>query len=326
MEFSVIIPAYNAEKTINDCLQALLSQSLPKAQYEIILVDDGSTDATADIANPYPIIYYRQENQGPAAARNTGAHQAKGNIILFTDADCVPDYYWIQEMVSPLLSDKGISGVKGAYKTHQKSLTAGFAQAEFEDRFALLKKSTFIDMVDTYSAAFKKDVFLDAGGFDPSFPVANNEDTELSYRLVSKGHLFVFNPNAFVYHTHPDTLKKYLKIKFWRGFWRVIVYARYPGKAVKDSYTPAVIKLQTLMMALVLALLPLCLFSRKLPVYLIMGLLAAVLFSSLPFSLTAFKKDKRIGLLSPFYCLLRAAVFAAGSIMATLKKGTDLFF
>lgn len=94
----------------------------------------------------------------------------------------------------------------------------------------------------------------------------------------------------------------------------MIVYARYPEKAVKDSYTPAIIKIQTLIMAGVFTLLPFCFFSQRLFVYLILILMTAVLFSSFPFSMTAFKKDKIIGLLSPFYCLLRAGVFAAGSV------------
>ena len=314
MKFSVIIPGYNSEKTIDSCLQALFSQSVPKEHYEIIVVDDGSTDATAKIVQTYPVIYHHQENKGPAVARNQGAELAKGKIILFTDSDCVPDHYWIHEMVSLFIKDPKISGVKGAYKTKQKGLTPRFAQAEFEDRFTMLEKSDFIDMVDTYSAAFKRKVFLKAGGFDPSFPVANNEDTELSYRLASTGHLLMFNPLAFVYHTHPGTLKKYLKIKFWRGYWRIDVYARYPGKAVKDSYTPAVIKIQTLLMLLVFVLLSLYLFLPIISFYSILSLLIVLVLTSVPFSWGVFKKDIVLGLISPFYCLFRAGVFAAGSM------------
>ncbi len=319
MEFSVIIPAYNAEKTIGQCLKALLSQSLPRERYEIILVDDGSADHTANIVQRYPVRYMHQTNQGPAAARNRGAFMAEGNIILFTDADCVPDRNWIEQMTAPFLTDERISGVKGAYRTRQSSLTARFAQAEFEDRFDLLRKSRFIDMVDTYSAAFKKEVFLAAGGFDSSFPAANNEDTELSYRLVSRGHHLVFNPGAFVYHTHPDTLKKYLRIKFWRGYWRLVVYARYPGKAVKDSYTPVVIKIQTLLLLTTMGLVPLALVFRCVSMGWLLWPLAGAVVSSFPFSAKVFRKDRVVGFLSPAYCLARAVVFAAGSALGILS-------
>lgn len=190
-------------------------KSVAQTDYEIIVVDDGSDDNTARRVAQFPVAYHYQKNQGPAVARNKGVTLTTGSSILFTD--CVPDRHWLVNMTAPLLENPAISGVKGAYKTRQKSMTARFAQAEFQDRFDLLETSEFIDMVDTYSAAFQKEVFVKAGGFDPSFPVANNEDTELSYRLVSAGHSLVFKPEAFVYHTHPDTLKKYLTIKFWRG-------------------------------------------------------------------------------------------------------------
>ena len=76
-------------------------------------------------------------------------------------------------------------------------------------------------------------------GFDESFPVANNEDTDLSYRIAAAGHVMVFNPDAVVSHLrHPDSLRRYIRQKFWRGYWRMIVYRRHPGKMVKDTYTP----------------------------------------------------------------------------------------
>ena len=316
--FSIIIPAYNAEKTLSACLESLADQSVAKEDYEIIVVDDGSTDGTAKIAKKFDVKYIFQTNQGPAAARNKGAGAAAAQIILFTDADCVPDHNWIREMVSPF-GDREIVGVKGAYKTRQTKLAARFAQAEFEDRYDLLKKSSTIDMIDTYSAAYKKDIFLSIGGFDESFPVANNEDTDLSYRLSASGHKLVFNPVAFVYHTHPDTFVKYLKLKFRRGYWRMVVYRRYPDKAVKDSYTPAVIKIQAMLMALSMPLFPLswCVPALLYPALLLWG---TIILSSFPFSIKTVKKDKIVGLISPAVILFRSLVFAAGGILGLIRR------
>ncbi len=315
-DFSVIVPAYNSEKTLDRCLESLMHQSMDRSRYEVILVDDGSTDQTSSIAKAHDIKYHYQANTGPAGARNNGASLASGAIILFTDSDCEPDHFWLESMTRPFL-DPEVSGVKGAYKTLQKEITARFAQAEFKDRFELLKKSDSIDMVDTYSAAFRKSVFIEAGGFDLSFPVANNEDTDLSYRLASSGHRLVFNPDAIVYHTHPDTLKKYLKLKYSRGYWRIIVYARFPEKAIKDSYTPQVIKIQSLLMAGFFALTPFYFFSNPLqPLALLIP--GAVMGSALPFAITVFKADRVVGILSPVFCLLRAAVFALGSLHGAL--------
>jgi len=103
---SVVIPAYNAEKTIIRNLSALVKQKCPYP-YEIIVVDDGSTDKTAEItkkfiedfANPKRMRLINLAHRGPAAARNTGIKEAKSDIVLFTDADCVVEEEWISSMV-----------------------------------------------------------------------------------------------------------------------------------------------------------------------------------------------------------------------------------
>ena len=317
LKSSVIVPAFNAEDKLPACLGALRDQSMHGKDYELILVDDGSSDDTSKIARQFNVKYIYQSNRGPAAARNRGAYEAKGEIILFTDADCIPDRNWIHEMVLPF-EDPEVVGVKGAYKTRQTQLTARFVQAEFEDRYDLLQRQASIDMIDTYSAAFKKDIFQEMGGFDESFPVANNEDTEFSYRLAAAGHKLVFNPRAFVYHTHSDTLGKYLKLKFGRGYWRMVVYRRYPDKAVKDSYTPGIIKIQTLLMALALSLFFL---SWVVPGLLYLGLLFCffIVLSSFPFSLKVFRKDRVVGLISPGFVFLRALVFSVGSLLGIAR-------
>jgi len=313
IEFSVVVPAYNSERTLGFCLEALLHQTIPAERYEVIVVDDGSSDHTSKIAGQFDVRYMFQNNRGPASARNLGADAAAGSLILFTDSDCVPCPDWLEEMVRPF-TDSNVVAVKGGYKTRQTEIVARFAQMEFEDRYDMLKKSDCIDMIDTYSAAFRKDVFKRMGGFDGRFPKANNEDTELSYRLAAAGCKMVFNPKAVVFHTHPSTLAKYLKIKFWRGYWRMIVYRRYPKKAFKDSYTPNVLKIQTLLMALSF---PLCLSAAFIPAFLRLVLLlwSILMISTLSFSIKTYKKDKLVGILSPGIILLRSLVFAAGSIL-----------
>jgi len=317
VRFSVVVPAYNAADSIASCLNALENQTMPADTYEVIVVDDGSRDRTAEIVKAFSCTYAHQPNRGPAAARNRGAALARGDIILFTDADCIAQENWIEEMVRPF-GDTRVTAVKGAYKTKQHSLAARFAQIEFEDRYDLLKRSVSIDMVDTYAAAFNRRVFLDMGGFDENFPVANNEDTDLSYRLATAGHMMLFSPEACVYHTHPDTVIKYLRLKFGRGYWRMIVYRRYPEKAVKDSYTPKAVKIQTLLMALSF---PVFLLSLAFP-QLFFGvavLWAGVCLSSVPFALKALQKDFWAGIASPAIIFMRAVVFAAGSLLGVAR-------
>ncbi|MBM4055978.1 MAG: glycosyltransferase [Planctomycetes bacterium] len=315
---SVIVPAYNAEKIIGQCLQALKQQNYPSESYEIILVNDGSRDETGKVAQNFNIKYFWQGNQGPATARNKGAKEAKGEIILFTDSDCVPDPNWIKEMIAPF-NDQNVMAVKGAYRNKQKSIVARFAQLEFEERFEMLKKAESIDMVDTYSAGFRKETFLQLGGFDTSFPVANNEDTELSYRMSKMGYKMVFNPNAIVVHLgHPDSIKRYTRLKFWRGYWRMVVYKKFPDKMLKDTYTPQTLKLQILFLLIFLASIPLSVFF-------IAGLytaVASVIFFfllSLPLMKLGIRKDCIIGLCVPFLLVLRAGALGFGMLWGMVR-------
>jgi len=313
MKVSVIVPAYNARKTIGQCIEALLSQKYQRENYEVIVIDDGSADGTADAVKAYPVKYMYQRNQGPATARNAGVREAQGEIILFTDSDCVPSDNWIAEMIKPF-EDKEVVAVKGGYKTRQKSMVARFAQIEFEERFEMLKKAESIDMVDTYSAGYRKEIFLQMGGFDPYFPVANNEDTELSYRMSKLGYKMVFNPNAVVYHlNHPNTIRRYSRLKFWRGYWRTVVYKRFPEKMIKDTYTPQTLKLQILFLLLFIAAIPFAVVFPK-GVYLLIIMAISFCVISLPFIMLATRKDPIIGVFSPFYLFIRAASLGFGML------------
>ena len=317
--YSVIIPAYNAVRTLEKCLGSLSNQSISNEDYEVIVVDDGSTDSTPDIIRRFPVKYFGQLNQGPAAARNKGAREAQGDIILFTGADCVPQYSWIEEMVKPF-DNPEIMAVKGAYKTDQRSLTARFAQIEFEERFEMLKKVKSIDMVDTYSAGYRKSVFLSLGGFDPSFPVANNEDTDLSYKMSRAGYRMVFNPYAIVYHlNHPDSIKRYARLKFWRGYWRMVVYKRYPDKMFKDSYTPQTLKLQILFLFLSLLCIPLVALSPYIFVPFLTFSIIGFIFSSLPLAFLALRKDLSVALFILFFISLRSFSLGLGVVWGILS-------
>jgi len=319
MKISVIVPVYNGEKTIEACLQSLLNQTIPASDYEIVVVNDGSTDLTEEIVRKFPVRYVYQKNQGPAKARNVGVEKASGDIILFTDSDCEAERNWIELMTQPL-KDEDISAVKGAYRTRQKGLTARFAQVEFEERYELLKRSKYIDFVDSYAAAFRKSVFLKAGGFDTSFPKANNEDTELSYKLAKMGCKMVFVPDAIVYHRHPDSPWKYFKLKFGRGYWRMVVYRRYPEKMMKDSYTPQSLKLQIGFTAILLgsALAALLLPQvRGLHSFFVAG---AFFLSCVPFWSLALTRDLAVGILAPVFLFIRALAIGLGVTWALLKR------
>jgi cellulose synthase/poly-beta-1,6-N-acetylglucosamine synthase-like glycosyltransferase len=309
-EVSIIIPTFNGALRIGNCLNALLRQA-PGRSVEIIVVNDGSTDKTAVVVGQYSgVRLISQVNSGPAAARNRGALEARGMIILFTDDDCVPTADWLDAMLAPF-DDPEVVGAKGVYRTHQKSLVARFVQIEYEDRYRLMADLDRIDFIDTYSAAFRRDRFLEMTGYDTSFLVACAEDIELSYRMSARGWKMKFAPAAIVYHTHPDTLWRYLKKKYKFAFWRVLALRKNPSKAVKDSHTPQVMKLQLLFApALLLALVFDLVVRPGVPSSALV--LAAFLVTTLPFALWAIRKDPTVGLLSPALLAARACAQVLG--------------
>ncbi len=317
---SVVIPAYNAAAVLPGALTALGAQTLPAGSFEVIVVDDGSRDETAAVAGRLGARVLRQENRGPGAARNAGARAARGEILLFTDADCEPAPDWLERMLAPF-ADPAAAGAQGAYLTRQRSLAARFAQLEFEDRYRLQAKNARISMVATYAAAYRRDIFLENGGFDERFTEANNEDAEFSYRLHGKGKKLVFVPLARTYHRHPGTLRRYLRVKFLRAYWRMFVYRDHPGKIAHDGYTPQSVKFQALCGAGMLA--------AALPA-LVWPLMQAAFWlcfwgaflSGLPFAARSFAKDPAAALAAPGIILLRSLVFGAGSLYGAFRART----
>jgi glycosyltransferase involved in cell wall biosynthesis len=307
---SIIIPTFNGGSRIGRCLNALLNQTGPR-DFEILVINDGSTDNTAEVVAGYPgIKLISQSNAGPAAARNRGAQHACGTIILFTDDDCVPEPGWLEAMLEPFANPE-VAGVKGVYRTKQKEVLARFVQVEYEDRYRLMSRHLWIDFVDAYSAGFRRNCFLEMGGYDTSFPVACAEDVELSYRMSSCGWKMKFVPKAVVSHTHPHTLWRYLKKKYKFAFWRVHALRKNPGKVVKDSHTPQIMKIQLLFPVALLLAFGFDLAVRpKVPASMLVSV--AFLVTAFPFIVRAIRRDSLVGILSPFLLAGRACAQMLG--------------
>jgi cellulose synthase/poly-beta-1,6-N-acetylglucosamine synthase-like glycosyltransferase len=240
---SVVVPARDAGATLGACLDGLAAEGVPGPEAELLIVDDGSVDDTSQVAAREGVTVLRAGGKGPAAARNLGAQVAGGDVLIFLDADTVPRAGWLREMVAPF-EQPDVVAVKGRYFSRQTGPIARFAQLEFEEKYDRLASAPRVDFVDSGTAAYRRDAFRSAGGFDEGFSMPSAEDVELAFRLATKGARFVFNPEASVWHSHADSLKRYLVKKAGYGYFRVRVYRRYPSKAMGDSYTPPAMGLQ----------------------------------------------------------------------------------
>jgi glycosyltransferase involved in cell wall biosynthesis len=230
VEASIIIPAHNAEVTLGECIEACLAQE--RSGFEVIVVDDGSTDATPRIAQEYAVHYIRQDQSGPAAARNRGAQAARGAYLVYTDSDCAPESGWLARLLERF--DEGTVAVGGTYTNAE----AGNLLADFVHEEIVMRHATFNDEVDflgSFNVAYRKDAFEAAGGFDESFKAASGEDNDLSYRLTEYGKLR-FAPEARVAHHHPTRVLPYLRTQYRHGYWRVKLYTKHPDRTSGDRY------------------------------------------------------------------------------------------
>ena len=330
MDFSVIIPAYNAEKTLPDCIKALNNQVNVPGTYEIILVDNGSKDSTAKLAEEAGWQVQHQPIRGPGACRNKGLGVAQGEIICFTDADCAPEANWIEEVTRPLREDPSTTGCKGIYKTHQRSVAARFVQAEYEGKYRQLAQQDQIDFIDTYCAAYRSQALFEIGGFNEEFQKA--EDTEMAYRLASSGHKLIFQPKAAVYHTHSATLLDFFIKKIQTAYWVAQLVRKHPRYGVRDSHNPQITKIQMLIMLILIC--AIC----AIPIWSLLGigswigldnfnlpawgsLLIAIVFAitTVPFALNRWSDDRLIALLSPLLVAIRTLGHTVGYIWGVLR-------
>jgi len=216
MKVSVVIPTYNGEKKIRETLEALSAQD--HSEYEIIVVNDGSTDQTEKIIKELQkeisqLRIVTQENQGPGRARNRGVEEAKGEIIAFTDDDCVPERKWLRKITEMFKEDKKIGIIGGTYLPDQKENT-------WIDRWQRSNTNIFMEsglgkkihFFETNNMAIRKDIFKEVGGFNLLFGgKEGSEDIDLNYKVLKKGYHLILSPEARLKHKHKENLKGLLK-------------------------------------------------------------------------------------------------------------------
>jgi glycosyltransferase involved in cell wall biosynthesis len=222
---SVIIPTKNAAKNIGDCLRSIARSTY--RNFEIIVVDGLSTDGTAEIARSLGARVIQGTARGRAADCNLGIAEAQGDIVAFTDDDCMVDERWLERLVSCFADPRvGIAG--GPDLTYTQGATAvELAAGHIHYFYRSLASKTGADAVIGCNSAYRRQALLDAGGFDDGLPGA--EDTPLHARILRLGYTVKVDSRCIVYHKRRATSRALLR-KYWRYGWEMgWSHRRNPG-------------------------------------------------------------------------------------------------
>jgi GT2 family glycosyltransferase len=225
---SVVICAYNAERTMRACLESLRQLDYPN--YEVIIVDDGSRDRTAEIAAAFPEFrLIRQPNKGLSMARNAGMYAALGEIVAYTDSDCVVDPHWLSLMVRAMMEHRADGCGGPNYAPHEEGRLEACVAASPGAPCHVLVADDRAEHLAGCNMVFRKEALLKAGGFDPQFTSAG-DDVDICWRLLDAGCTLGFCPAAFVWHFRRNTVKAYYKQQAGYGRAESMLYAKYPER------------------------------------------------------------------------------------------------
>jgi GT2 family glycosyltransferase len=233
---SIVIPTYARPKRLRECLAALSRQTMPADAFEVVVVDDGSPQPVVPPAATAPagpaVRVIRQQNAGPSAARNRGVQEAWGELIAFTDDDCLPTPEWLATLVA-------------AHRQYPDALVGGMTFNGLANDVFAATSQMIIDLVyehfncDQEAAYFltsnnilcSRSAYVDLGGFDTTFPRAGAEDRDFCDRWRASGRPLRLVPAATIEHRHAQNLKRFfgMHYRYGRGAYRYQAKRRERG-------------------------------------------------------------------------------------------------
>jgi GT2 family glycosyltransferase len=224
---SVVVASYNGDRTLKTCLESLLRLNYP--DYEVILVDDGSTDTTSQIAFLYPQVRYirLERNEGLSAARNAGIAAAAGEIVAFTDSDCRADEDWLYYLVGDLLSSNFVAVGGPNLLPPEDSPVAAAVMASPGGPAHVMLTDRQAEHIPGCNMAFLRWALAEVGGFDPIFRLAG-DDVDLCWRLQQAGYKIGLSPAAFVWHYRRRTVRAYLRQQHGYGEAEALLVRKHP--------------------------------------------------------------------------------------------------
>jgi glycosyltransferase involved in cell wall biosynthesis len=232
--FSIIIPSFNRLEEIQELLFSLQQQTLPKDRFQVIIVDDGSTDGTHEWLKDYQnksqlhFQFFRQDHKGPGAARNTGIAKASGDVLVFIDSDCIAPPDWLREIRNVFENDPGIQAFGGRDDARQdfppllKAINYTMTSFLFTGGMRGGKRRRLAKFYPrSFNMGIRKKLALKIGGFSE---LRHGQDIEYSHRIIKSQTKVAYIPKAVVFHKRRTSIFKFFRQVFNWGVARINLY------------------------------------------------------------------------------------------------------
>jgi len=222
---SVIVPVLNGERTLRPCLVSLLATEYPSDRREIIVVDNGSTDRTAEIIRSVPVRYVHEARRGASCARNRGIAESTGEILAFTDADCVASNGWLRELVGAF-STPVVGGAAGEILAFPPKTPAERYMAMSHGNWQQRALRGGWPFAATANVAYRRSTLDRIGSFDPR--LVSGEDKDLGWRFFRHGGMELrYCPRAIVFHRHHTTAAAFVRQHIGWSYGNALLHAKY---------------------------------------------------------------------------------------------------
>jgi O-antigen biosynthesis protein len=226
-KISVVVCTHNGEATLAQCLERAAELTYP--DFEVVVVDDGSTDGSADVARARGATLVQTEHRGLSFARNAGVQRATGEIVAFLDDDAYPDPDWLHYVAASLRANDhaGMGGPN--IPPEDDGLIADCVAAAPGGPIHVLISDREAEHLPGCNMAFRKSALQDIGGFDERFRVAG-DDVDVCWRLQESGRTLGFSAGAVVMHRRRDSVRRYLKQQYGYGKAEALLERKWPSR------------------------------------------------------------------------------------------------